>query len=230
MTGGLIDILGKSPANILTAAQLSAFEMGSVPAAVAATINPNAVADPLAGTPTGGNTTLNTGITHFCTPGAVKKTLLQLKALPFTLADATAYTGLEIFDFPTGRVLILGCVASLAITTTSVLASTLNASSTGQVGLGTATASATTLATTMQDLIPVTAFTSSATINVPSATVTAALAAAAAFDGTGTAKKAYLNIALATGTDIDADATLAIDGSIEITWIHLGRARLVNGA
>ncbi|MBC7603862.1 MAG: hypothetical protein H7255_14540, partial [Ramlibacter sp.] len=124
--------------------------------------------------------------------------------------------------FPEGRIGVQGCIASLQQKTTSVLASTLNPSVTGAIALGSATASATTLASTMVDLLPSTAFTSSATINVAGTAVTAQLAAPAQFNGTVTPLKMYLNTAYATTTDVDADATQTISGTITLTYLWLG--------
>jgi hypothetical protein len=154
--------------------------------------------------------------------GAFVQTTLTLSDVAQAVVNGTEYQGTKIYDFPEGRILVLGVTATLRQKTTSVLADTLNASSTGSIGLGTATASATTLATTMVDLLPATAFTSSATVNVAGTAVTAALAASAQFDGTGTAKDMFLNTAYATTGDVDADATQTISGTVVITWVLLG--------
>ena len=154
--------------------------------------------------------------------GPFCQTTLTLNNVPQTVVNGTEYQGTKIYDFPQGRILVMGVTATLQQKTTSVLASTLNASSTGAISLGTVTASSTTLATTMVDLLPSTAFTSSATINVAGTAVSAALAASAQFDGTTTAKDVYLNTAYATTGDVDADATQTISGTIVITWTNLG--------
>lgn len=154
--------------------------------------------------------------------GGYIQTTLTLNNVAQTVVNGTEYQGTKIFDFPETRMWVVGAVATLQQKTTSTLASTLNASSTGAIGLGTATASATTLATSMQDIIPTTAFTSSATVNVAGTAVTAVLAAAAFFDGTGTAKDLYLNTAFATTGDVDGDATQTISGTVVITWLNLG--------
>lgn len=154
--------------------------------------------------------------------GPFIQSTITLTDVAQTVVNGTEYQGTKIFDFPAGRLNVLGVTATLQQTTTSALATTLNASSTGAIGLGTATASATTLATTMVDLLPSTAFTSSATINVAGTAVSNALAAAAQFDGTTTAKDMYLNTAYATTTDVDGDATQTISGTIVVTWIQLG--------
>lgn len=157
--------------------------------------------------------------------GLVHQTVLTLAATPITVSDTNVGGGTKIYDFPEGRILILGAVSSLAFTTTSALASTLNAGSTINYGVGsvqTTTQASGTLATTQQDLIPTTNATSSATINVAGGTSNGKLAASAQFDGTGTALDAFLNVGVATATDIDGDATLTASGTVTLTWINLG--------
>ena len=154
--------------------------------------------------------------------GPFVQTTLTLSNVAQSVVNGTEYQGTKIYDFPEGRILVLGLTATLQQKTTSALASTLNASSTGAISLGTATASSTTLNGTAADLLPSTAFTSSATVNVAGTAVSAALASSAQFDGTATAKDMYLNTAYATTTDVDGDATQTVSGTIKITWVLLG--------
>jgi hypothetical protein len=158
---------------------------------------------------------------HFAV-GPFVQTTLTLTGVGQSIVNGTEHQGTQIYDFPQGRVYFLGAIATFQQTTTSTLASTLNASSVGAIGVGTATSSATTLAGTMQDIIPTTAFTSSATINVPGTAVSGVLASPAVFDGTGTAKDLFLNTAFATTTDVDGNATQTISGKVVITWLNLG--------
>lgn len=154
--------------------------------------------------------------------GAFNLSRLTLDNVGQTVVNGTEYQGTKIFTFPEGRILVLGVTATLQQKTTSTLASTLNASSTGAIALGTATASNVSLTSTMVDLLPSTAFTSSATVNVAGTAVSAALAASAQFDGTTTAKSMYLNTAYATTTDVDGDATQTISGTINLVFVYLG--------
>lgn len=154
--------------------------------------------------------------------GPFVQTTLTFNEVAQAVVDGTEYQGTKVFTFPETRMWVVGAVATLRQKTTSAIATTLNSGVTGAVGLGTATASATTLATTMQDIIPTTAYTTSTVINTAGTAVTAVLAAAAFFDGTGTAKDLYLNTAYATTGDIDGNATQTISGSVVITWINLG--------
>lgn len=164
-----------------------------------------------------------TGLTvSHTTDGLINKSVFTLANVPQTVVNGTEYQGTKLFDFPEGWVKVEGVIATLAQKTTSALASTLNASSTGAVALGTATASNTTLASTMVDLLPSTAFTSSATVNVAGTAVSAGLAAGALFNGTATAKSIYLNSAYATTADVDGDATQTFTGTITVVWMLIG--------
>lgn len=162
-----------------------------------------------------------TGV-HYGQANGIRTTVLTLAALAQAVVNGTEYQGTKVFTFPEGRILVLGAITNLAQTTTSAILSTLNGSSTGALGLGTATASNVALTSTMVDLGPTTAFTSSATISVAGTAVQSVLAAAAAFDGHTTAKDVYVNTAYATTTDVDADATQTLSGTITLTWISLG--------
>jgi len=154
--------------------------------------------------------------------GALCKTVLTLDNVAQTVTNGTEYQSTQIYDFPAGRLLVLGVTATLQQKTTSTIASTINSGVTGAISLGTVAASNVSLTSTMVDLLPSTAFTSSTTINVAGTAVSAALAASAHFDGTTTAKDMYLNTAYATTADVDGNGTQTISGTITITWINLG--------
>lgn len=157
--------------------------------------------------------------------GAYRVSTFTLTNMSMTIRDTTAPAqggGQKIYDFPEGRIFVLGATGSVTVTTTSTIASTLNSGVSCRWGVGTVTQANATLATTEQDLLPVTTFTSGTTINVANTATSAALAAAAQFDGTTTAKDAYFNISVPTATDIDADATVAVNGTITIAWLYLG--------
>lgn len=154
--------------------------------------------------------------------GVIHQTTLTLTDLAQAVVNGTEYQGTKIYDFPAGRILVLGVTASIAQKTTSAIASTLNSGVTGALAVGTATASSTTLNSTMANLLPSTAYTTSTTIDVAAAAVGAALAASAQFDGTTTPVDVYINTAYATTTDVDADATQTLTGNVTITWVNLG--------
>lgn len=153
---------------------------------------------------------------------SVHTTVITLSATSVPVTDALAYAGIELYDFPEGRILILGATGTVQWAVTSTRASTINDSASLTWGLGTATASAATLATTMQDLLPVTTKVLSAATTALNTASTVPLAASTQFDGTATAKKAFLNASFATGTDIDGDGTMTATGTITIVWAFLG--------
>lgn len=163
-------------------------------------------------------------------PGMVRKTTLTLSSVALALNDDSDETwgSTLLWTAPEGIISVLGSVGrALSFTTTSTIASTLNASKTVQFGFGTAAASATTLATTMINLGPgtgqtVPTFTSSATINVAATAVSTFLKVPAIFDGSSTPMPCYINIAVATADDIDADATLTLSGTFVLYWIDVG--------
>jgi hypothetical protein len=155
--------------------------------------------------------------------GILNRTQLTFAATPITMRDTEQGGGVKIYDFPAGRILIMGATGSITVTTTSTLASTLNASVTCNWGIGSVTQANATLATTEQNFLNVTAFTSSATINVASAASNGSgIAVLTSLDGTSTAIDAYLNLAVAGATDIDGDATVTVTGTANLFWINLG--------
>lgn len=155
--------------------------------------------------------------------GVFHQTVLTLASLPITMRDTEQGGGSKIYTFPAGRICRLGAIGSIAVKTTSVLADTLNAGVTCNWGVGSTTQASATLATTEQDFVNVTAFTSSATINVAGATANGVgPGVLASLDGTSTNVAAFLNLAVAGATDIDADATVTVSGTVTITWASLG--------
>lgn len=154
--------------------------------------------------------------------GVLCRTTLTLTNTPITVTDALAYASTKLYDFPAGRILVLGTTASLAFAVTSARASTINANAAMDWALGTDPATNVTLANAMVDLLPK----QDKTLDGVNAAYTtaqgAALAASAQFDGTSTAKDMYLNVSFPTTTEIDADGTMTVLGTVTVTWINLG--------
>lgn len=148
----------------------------------------------------------------------VHQTTLTLTAVAQSLADASSWASTKIYDFPTGRILILGCKASLAPTTTSAIASTIKSGVAGAVALGSVATDSIALTSTEVDLAPSTVTANSTTINVAAAAVAPVLAASAQFAGP---LDMYLNSSVAAA-DIDGDGTLTWSGTVKFTWINLG--------
>lgn len=155
--------------------------------------------------------------------GIYRQTVLTLAALPITMRDTEQGGGSNIYTFPIGRICHIGSIGSIAVTTTSILADTLNAGVTCNWGVGTTTQASATVATTEQDLVNVTAFTASATINVAGATANGVgIGSLTSHNGTTTAITAFLNLAVALNTDIDANATVTVNGTITLNYVAVG--------
>lgn len=149
------------------------------------------------------------------------KLIIKMQDMPITLADAAQGGGTLIATLPVGYIGIFGAVGrNIQITTTSVLASTLNASVVLGIGVGTVIQSTGTLATTQQDVWTVGAATSSAVINVAPTAVANRLSSGSIkfYDASVTPLPLFFNIGVPTATDIDADATVTVTGEIEITY------------
>lgn len=154
--------------------------------------------------------------------GVFHQSVFTLTTLPITMRDTEQGGGFKFYDFPIGRITRLGATATIAVTTTSELSSTLNTGVTCNYGVGSVTQSNATVATTEQDIVNVTAFTSSTTIDVAGADATGVgVGVLASLDGTSTAVDAFLNLAVAGATDIDADATVTVSGTVALTWVNM---------
>ncbi len=166
---------------------------------------------------------VRTGVTVKHLPGPTNKIILTFNDLSVTVRNTEQGVGTKILDFPLGLFRIISARGSLTFTTTSVLADTLNLSKTINWAVGTATQTTTTLAGTPEsDIIPVTAATSSATINTANTATIGEQWNPKLLDGATTAADLYLNISVPTANDIDADATVAINGTITIHYEDLG--------
>lgn len=159
--------------------------------------------------------------------GFVHQTVLTLTNLAMTLVDANVGAGAKIYTFPEGSITVLGATASVAETTTSVLASTLNTGVTLSVGVGsviTTTQGGGTVTTTEQDIVNAFSATASATISVPGAAANGKQTATTMlrYDGTSTAQAIFLNCQVPTATDIDGDATTTWSGTVTVNWIWNG--------
>lgn len=155
--------------------------------------------------------------------GQTHSTVLTLVNLPLTVRDTQQGGGVKIYTFPLGKIFRLGASAeNIVIRTTSDVATTLNSAVTGQFGVGSTTQANATLATTEQDFVQVTAFTSSATTGAAPAAVRAyGVPVTTLLDGSATAVDVFFNVAVAGATDIDADATVLVSGTVTLNWIRV---------
>jgi hypothetical protein len=161
------------------------------------------------------------------TSGIVNKTILDLGSTPVSVASITTGAGVggvKIYDFPQGRILVLGTMADVILTIDAGdQADFTDATPEGDLGIGSVTpANADALGTdaTDDDFSTATAFTmanySDPSVQVPSE-------ASLQFDGTSTALDMFVT-AFVDAADIDdaTTSTVYISGKIICHWINLG--------
>jgi len=152
----------------------------------------------------------------------MRTTVLTLNGLAVTVADTTPGTqsgGTKIYVFPKCKFVQLSNIAKALTFVTSDVAG-INASVSSRYGVGTTVGVSATLATTEQNLIQITTFTSSAASGV---------ANVAAVSGVGvgsftpldfsTTSDAFFNISVPGATDIDADCIVYVYGTLTFNWI-----------
>jgi len=132
--------------------------------------------------------------------------------------DDSGHGNTKLYNFPEGRILILGVTVDLTIDV-SGSANIANTGS-GNFSLGTTGTVDGTLDGTDVDLCPSTRMTDPFNAGVGAAA--GALVASAHFDGTGTAKDAYLSLIFDAGDVTTGDGVATITGTVTITWINLG--------
>jgi hypothetical protein len=156
------------------------------------------------------------------TAGVVRQTTITLDltgANDLDLADGDHGTGVKVYSFPAGRILVLGAVINASAVTNDAFEA--NPNDVYFLGVGTVSAADdATLATTEQDIIPVTTIDSAGNTTLTN-DWHAALAASAQFDGTSSAVALHVNAAVA-GTSLTKALTIAITGTLTVTWINLG--------
>lgn len=152
----------------------------------------------------------------------IHSTVFTFTNMALVVRDTQQGGGVKVYQFPKGKIVRLGAGMTTTITTASAIASTLKSGVTGNHGMGSTTQASATLATTEQDFIQVTNFTSSTTINVAPAAVSAyGVPSVTLLDGSSTAINLFFNVAVATGTDIDANADVLINGTAIVHWIKV---------
>lgn len=150
----------------------------------------------------------------------VKQTVLSLTATPVTVANTTgaSFGGVKLYDFPAGRILVLGVTADLSMDWS---ASDIVATGSGDFSMGTTITADATLDGTDVNLLPSTGMLDPFVAGV--GTAKGALAASAQFDGTSTAIDANLNIIIDDADVADAASDIVlVTGTVKLTWINLG--------
>lgn len=156
------------------------------------------------------------------TGGLIRKTVLTLTNVPVTVGNTTgiSFGGTKIYDFPAGRILILGSVLSNLTFDLSHEdnATPISGTMGGDISVGTTAPSDGTLTNEDVDLIP-----STSIDPISSGVAGAALAASAQLDGTGTAKDAFINVLIDNADVADgASDVILVNGTLTLIWCLLG--------
>lgn len=152
--------------------------------------------------------------------GAIQKTTLRFVNATITVGNTSgaSFGSKKIYDFPKGRILLLGGRANLEFDWSG---QDIAATGSGDASLGTTATADATLSSTDVDLMASTALTD------PFVGGVGALAGnfvnPTNFDGTGTAKDMHLNVIIDDADVADAASdTITLNGTVEFSWINLG--------
>lgn len=152
----------------------------------------------------------------------VRKTVLTLDDVSVTVGNTTgvSFGGTKIYDFPAGRILILGVTIDDVTFDLTDAGNVTPIAGThgGDIAIGTTAPTDGTLTNEDVNLLP------STSIDPISGGVGgAALAASAQIDGTTTALDAFFNILIDDADVADgASDVLLVNGTVTIHWINLG--------
>jgi hypothetical protein len=151
-------------------------------------------------------------------PVAVRKVTLALTDTVLPVTEALDYGSVELVTLPDKNLIVFGCEVDLSIVKGDAV-NGIGAATDLDVSLGTAAASATTLATTMLNILP------KQDVDTDAVTVTVqahSLAATPVLTGVldGASNKIYLNAVPIGG--ITADDTLTVSGTVDLYVIDVG--------
>lgn len=151
--------------------------------------------------------------------GLVHKTVLTLASTPIATVDAGAagaHGGVKVYDFPEGNILVLGAVTDL-----STLAGAGGVADTaavvGSLGSTLVATDNATLTSTEANVVPST----SGTLVAGAGSIDGVSTGVVVLDGTATPADLYLNLAMPDAGS-SADDSIAVSGTITITWVNLG--------
>jgi hypothetical protein len=149
--------------------------------------------------------------------GIVHKTVLDLAGTIGTLNTGAAHgAGIKLYDFPAGRILLLGAVVDAVVAATNVNA---NPNDTFVMSMGSVTAADdATLTSTEADIIPSTTI----TVAAGSGTFKAALASSAQFNGTTIALDLFINAGMVDTANSANSAVSMTSGTVTLHWVNLG--------
>ncbi len=160
--------------------------------------------------------TLSSGVTGGSKNISVQRLRLTLTAVSITVTNAHKYGGTQLFVWPNAAIVVVNARMNLAVTKDGV---GILAADAPVIGIGSATASNTTLATTMIDTVDGTAMAGS--VLTETVQENGAPTPDVRYIAEGTTNKLFLN-AGTTGNTGAVDGSLLVSGTIDVDFIDLG--------
>lgn len=152
--------------------------------------------------------------------GAFRSVILTLASTPVTVANTTgaSFGNVKLYDFPAGRIYLLGGSSSLTFTWTG---EDIAATGSGDYSIGSTGTADATLNSTDVDMQASTAMLDPFVSGV--GTGSGVFASPAAFDGTATAIDMYLNMIIDDADVADgASDTVLVSGTVKFAWVDFG--------
>lgn len=158
---------------------------------------------------------------------------IRFRDVKLTVTDSLAYAGLQIGSLNASLLSYHSVQTAFCnlVLTKNGDAGINDAATTVTFGVGTATASNVTLATTMQNILPVTTVKTTetgSTAGWTGQTGYARLGALPALGINSATPNIFFNIGITTGTDIDADAVVTINGELVLNVQSIGANNSTN--
>lgn len=149
----------------------------------------------------------------------IKKLTISLNALALSIVGATGngFGGVAIAGLPEGNILLLGAVADSMIFTAGA---NTTATWTGTFGVGSTLNADVTIATTEQNIVPVTTL-AAATASVSPTTRAASTASGTILDNTDKSLGVFLNLTI-DDASISGTTPVTVSGLIVISYVVLG--------
>jgi hypothetical protein len=152
--------------------------------------------------------------------GLFVRTTLTLADFPVTVANTTgaSFGGAKIYDFPEGRIVLLGALADL---TFNWAGTGIGATGSGDFSVGSTTTADATLSSTDANMIASSAMTDPFVAGVGRGVGSSS--AALYLDGTATAADAILNLIIDDADVADANSSVVlVSGTVVLLWHNLG--------
>lgn len=150
-----------------------------------------------------------TGLSRIAMAAGIRRERIAFRNVVVPVAAADDFGSIKLLDYPNGNLMVLGAVVALTAAIGGGIAALANV----DIAVGSAVASAATLASTMLDVVPKIDVTAGGVVAGKS-TGTEALKVL-----TASSSALYLNVG---GSTITTDGTVTLNGYVDVLFIDLG--------